>query len=185
MSILELIIIGFGLAMDAFAISVGKGLTLNRVEPRHALKAGVWFGGFQALMPIIGYLLGQSFSSIVVSIDHWIAFGLLILIGLNMIREAIWGEEESQDSNFDVRHMFIMAVATSIDALAVGISMAFLGINIWLAATIIGVITFLLSASGIYLGRTVGGKLGDKAGILGGVVLIAIGIKILVEHLGA
>ena len=185
MSILELIIIGFGLAMDAFAVSVGKGLTLNRVEPRHALKAGVWFGGFQALMPIIGYLLGQSFSSIVVSIDHWIAFGLLVLIGLNMIREAIWGEEESQDSNFGVRHMFIMAVATSIDALAVGITMAFLGINIWLAATIIGVITFLLSASGIYLGRTVGGKLGDKAGILGGIVLIAIGIKILVEHLGA
>lgn len=185
MSILELIIIGFGLAMDAFAVSMGKGLTLNRVEPRHALKAGVWFGGFQALMPIIGYLLGHSFSSIVVSIDHWIAFGLLVLIGLNMIREAIWGEEESQDSNFDVRHMFIMAVATSIDALAVGITMAFLGINIWLAATIIGVITFLLSASGIYLGRTVGGKLGDKAGILGGIVLIAIGIKILVEHLGA
>ena len=185
MSILELIIIGFGLAMDAFAVSVGKGLTLTRVEPRHALKAGVWFGGFQALMPIIGYLLGQSFSSIVVSIDHWIAFGLLVLIGLNMIREAIWGEEESQDSNFGVRHMFIMAVATSIDALAVGITMAFLGINIWLAATIIGVITLLLSASGIYLGRTVGGKLGDKAGILGGIVLIAIGIKILVEHLGA
>ena len=185
MSILELIIIGFGLAMDAFAVSVGQGLTLNRVEPRHALKAGVWFGGFQALMPIIGYLLGQSFSSIVVSIDHWIAFGLLVLIGLNMIREAIWGEEESQDSNFGVRHMFIMAVATSIDALAVGITMAFLGINIWLAAAIIGIITFLLSASGIYLGRTVGGKLGDKAGILGGIVLIAIGIKILVEHLGA
>ena len=185
MSILELIIIGFGLAMDAFAVSVGKGLTLNRVEPRHALKAGVWFGSFQALMPIIGYLLGQSFSSIVVSIDHWIAFGLLVLIGLNMIREAIWGEEESQDSNFGVRHMFIMAVATSIDALAVGITMAFLGINIWLAAAIIGIITFLLSASGIYLGRTVGGKLGDKAGILGGIVLIAIGIKILVEHLGA
>ena len=185
MSTLELIIIGFGLAMDAFAVSVGKGLTLDRVEPRHALKAGVWFGGFQALMPIIGYLLGQSFSSIVVSIDHWIAFGLLVLIGLNMIREAIWGEEESQDSNFGVRHMLIMAVATSIDALAVGISMAFLGINIWLAAAIIGVITFLLSASGIYLGRTVGGKLGDKAGILGGIVLIAIGIKILVEHLGA
>ena len=185
MSTLELIIIGFGLAMDAFAVSVGKGLTLDRVEPRHALKAGVWFGGFQALMPIIGYLLGQSFSSIVVSIDHWIAFGLLVLIGLNMIREAIWGEEESQDSNFGVRHMLIMAVATSIDALAVGISMAFLGINIWLAAAIIGVITFLLSASGIYLGRNVGGKLGDKAGILGGIVLIAIGIKILVEHLGA
>ena len=185
MSTLELIIIGFGLAMDAFAVSVGKGLTLDRVEPRHALKAGVWFGGFQALMPIIGYLLGQSFSSIVVSIDHWIAFGLLVLIGLNMIREAIWGKEDNQDSNFDVRHMLIMAVATSIDALAVGISMAFLGINIWLAAAIIGVITFLLSASGIYLGRTVGGKLGDKAGILGGIVLIAIGIKILVEHLGA
>ena len=173
------------MAMDAFAVSVGKGLTLDRVEPRHALKAGVWFGGFQALMPIIGYLLGNSFSSIVVSIDHWIAFGLLVLIGLNMIREAIWGEEDNQDSNFDVRHMLIMAVATSIDALAVGISMAFLGINIWLAAAIIGVITFLLSASGIYLGRTVGGKLGDKAGILGGIVLIAIGIKILVEHLGA
>ena len=181
----DIILLAIGVSMDAFAVSIAKGLATQQLRPKHYASVALWFGGFQALMPIVGYFLGVNFASIVENFDHWIAFGLLVLIGLNMIREAIWGEEESQDSNFGVRHMFIMAVATSIDALAVGITMAFLGINIWLAATIIGVITFLLSASGIYLGRTVGGKLGDKAGILGGIVLIAIGIKILVEHLGA
>lgn len=185
MSTLEIIIIALGLAMDAFAVSLGKGLALERVVPRHALTAGIWFGGFQALMPIIGYYLGYSFSDVVHSIDHWIAFALLLLIGGNMIREAIWGDQKSHNGDFGVRNMLLMAVATSIDAMAVGISMAFLGINIWRAAAIIGIITLLLSTTGIYLGRSVGSKLGDKAGIIGGIVLIAIGTKILIEHLSA
>ena len=183
MGIFELIVIALGLAMDAFAVSVGKGLTLSRVGVEHAAKAGVWFGGFQALMPIIGYFIGRSFSDIVISIDHWIAFALLALIGLNMIREAVWGDEERQDNDFGMRAMLLMAIATSIDALAVGVSMAFLGVNIWIAAAIIGIITLLLSAVGIYLGRSFGERLGSKAGIIGGIVLMAIGIKILVEHL--
>lgn len=183
MSTLEIIIIALGVAMDAFAVSLGKGLALERVVPRHALTAGIWFGGFQALMPIIGYYLGYSFSDVVHSIDHWIAFALLLLIGGNMIREAIWGDQKSHNGDFGVRNMLLMAVATSIDAMAVGISMAFLGINIWRAAAIIGIITLLLSATGIYLGRNVGSKLGDKAGIIGGIVLIAIGTKIIIEHL--
>lgn len=185
MSTLEIIIIALSLAMDAFAVSLGKGLALERVVPRHALTAGIWFGGFQALMPIIGYYLGYSFSDVVHSIDHWIAFALLLLIGGNMIREAIWGDQKSHNGDFGVRNMLLMAVATSIDAMAVGISMAFLGINIWRAAAIIGIITLLLSATGIYLGRSVGSKLGDKAGIIGGIVLIAIGTKIIIEHLSA
>lgn len=183
MGVIEIVLIAIGLAMDAFAVSVGKGLSLRSVEPRHAIKAGVWFGGFQALMPLVGYFLGRSFASVVVSVDHWIAFGLLMLIGLNMIRETIWGDEEdSASSDFGPRTMFIMAVATSIDALAVGISFAFLDVNIWLSVLIVGLVTLLLSASGIYLGRIFGSRLGDKAGILGGLVLIAIGVKILLTH---
>jgi putative Mn2+ efflux pump MntP len=183
MSILELIIIGFSLAMDAFAISVGKGLTLNRVEPRHALKAGVWFGGFQALMPIIGYLLGQSFSSIVVSIDHWIAFVLLGIIGVNMIREAMSGEEECADCSLSVKSMLPMAVATSIDALAIGVTLAFLNVNIWVAVSLIGIITFAISSLGVALGKTFGLLFKSKAEFFGGAVLIFIGLKILLEHL--
>ena len=184
MGIIEIILIGVGLSMDAFAVSLGKGLSVSKVEPRHAMIAGVWFGGFQALMPIVGYFLASSFSSIVVSVDHWIAFGLLLVIGANMIREAVWGDDEDEaDADFGVRHMFIMAVATSIDALAVGVSLAFVGVDIWSAALIIGITTFLFSAVGIYLGRIVGSKLGPKAGVLGGIVLIAIGLKILIEHL--
>ena len=184
MGIVEIVLIAIGLSMDAFAVSVGKGLSLRRVEPRYALSAGAWFGGFQALMPAIGYFLGRSFASVVVNVDHWIAFGLLLLIGLNMIRETIWGDEEDDASaDFGLRTMFVMAVATSIDALAVGVSFAFLDVNVWLAVSVIGVITFALSASGIYLGRIFGSRLGDKAGIIGGFVLIAIGIKILIQHL--
>lgn len=179
----ELLLIGIGLAMDAFAVSVGKGITLKRVELRHACTAGVWFGGFQALMPIIGYLLGTGFAGIIRHIDHWIAFALLGFIGLNMIREAIWGDEEHNDSDFGARKMFVMAIATSIDALAVGVSMALLDVNIWVAATVIGVVTFILSALGTYLGKSFGSRLGSKAGIVGGIILIIIGIKILVEHI--
>ncbi|MBP3432431.1 MAG: manganese efflux pump [Alistipes sp.] len=183
MDFISLLLIAVGLSMDAFAVSVAKGLAVTEVKPRHAMLAGVWFGGFQALMPVIGYLLASSFSAIVVSVDHWIAFALLSFIGLNMIREAVWGDEESGDADFGVRKMFLMAVATSIDALAVGVSLAFVGVDIFSAALTIGVVTFAFSFAGIYLGRSVGSKLGKKAGILGGIVLIAIGIKILIEHL--
>lgn len=183
MGFIELLLIAVGLAMDAFAVSVGKGLTLGRVTLRHSLIAGVWFGGFQALMPIIGYLLAQSFSNIVVSVDHWIAFGLLTFIGLNMIREAIWGDEEGQNSDFGFKAMFLMAVATSIDAMAVGVSMAFIPANIWVAALVIGVVTLVLSSFGVLLGARFGTRIGTKSGILGGVILVAIGAKILLEHL--
>ena len=169
--------------MDAFAVSVGKGMTLKRVQPRHALTAGVWFGGFQGLMPLIGYYVGRSFAEYVVSVDHWIAFGLLVLIGLNMIRETIWGDDEEQDSDFGVRTMLIMAIATSIDALAVGVSMAFLDVNIWFSAAVICIVTLIISAAGVYLGTMFGARLGSKAGIVGGLILIAIGVKILVEHM--
>ena len=182
MGFIELLLISVGLAMDAFAISVGKGMTLKHVHPRHALTAGVWFGLFQGLMPVIGYFVGRSFADYVVSVDHWIAFGLLAIIGVNMIREAISGEEEVVDGNFGVSTMLIMAIATSIDALAVGISMAFLDVNIWISATVICAVTLILSATGVYLGSAFGSRLGSKAGIIGGVILIAIGIKIVVEH---
>ncbi len=183
MGVVEILLIAIGLAMDAFAVSVGKGIAVAQVRPRHALSAGLWFGGFQALMPIIGYFLGFSFADVVGSIDHWIAFALLLFIGLKMIYDTLRGEAEEGNNDFSARKMFVMAVATSIDALAVGISLAFVGANIWVAAAVIGVVTALLSASGIYVGRIFGSKLGSRAGFVGGVVLVAIGIKILVEHL--
>lgn len=185
MGIVELLLIAIGLAMDAFAVSVGKGVTLKRVTMRHTLTAGMWFGGFQALMPIVGYIVGVRFSSFVTSVDHWIAFGLLVVIGLNMIREAVWGDEESHTSDFGLKTMLLMAIATSIDALAVGISLAFLGVNIWVSAAVIGIVTLLLSGVGVYLGSLFGSRLGTKAGIVGGIILIAIGLKILIEHLEA
>lgn len=185
MGIVELLLISVGLAMDAFAVSVGKGMTLKSVRPCHALNAGLWFGGFQALMPIIGYFVGRSFADYVVAVDHWIAFGLLALIGINMIRETIKGEDEAHSADFGIKTMLLMAIATSIDAMAVGVSMAFLDVNIWVSSLIIGVVTLLLSASGVYLGMLFGSRLGSRAGIAGGVILIGIGVKILIEHLGA
>ena len=169
--------------MDAFAVSVGKGLTTKKVTMRHALLAGAWFGGFQALMPVLGYLLGVAFTTLLSNIDHWIAFVLLVYIGLNMIRETVWGDDDKHDANFGFRTMLIMAIATSIDALIVGVTMAFFSVNIVVAATVIGVITFVISAAGVYLGACFGAKIGSKAGILGGVILISLGIKILLEHL--
>lgn len=183
MGILEMIFLGFGLAMDATAVSIGKGLSLDRVRPVHAIKAGMWFGGFQALMPVVGYFLGVSFSGFVASVDHWICFALLLLIGLNMIREALSGEDEDIDASFAPRTMFLLAIATSIDALVVGVTLAFAGANIWLAAAIIGIVTFALSFAGLYLGRVIGSRFSSKAGLLGGLVLIAIGVKTLIEHL--
>ena len=182
MGFIELLLISVGLAMDAFAVSVSKGMTVKRVRPYHALNAGVWFGAFQALMPIIGFFIGRSFAEYVTSVDHWIANGLLTIIGVNMIREAVSGEEDEVDGSFGVRTMLIMAIATSIDALAVGISMAFLHVNIWISVAVIGIVTFAISAAGVYLGASFGSRLGSKAGIVGGVILIAIGIKIVVEH---
>lgn len=183
MGIVELLLISVGLAMDAFAVSVGKGMTLKRVRPYHALSAGLWFGGFQGLMPIIGYFVGRSFSSYVTAVDHWIAFGLLALIGLNMIRETLKGDDEAHDANFGFKAMLLMAIATSIDAMAVGVSMAFVDVNIWMSALIIGLVTLVISASGVYLGMLFGSRLGSSAGIFGGLILIGIGVKTLIEHL--
>ncbi|MBR2429233.1 MAG: manganese efflux pump [Alistipes sp.] len=183
MDFIQIAIIGIGLAMDACAVSIGKGLSLRRVHLRHILSVALWFGGFQALMPIIGYFLGRSFTEYVESIDHWIAFGLLLLIGINMIREALGDEEVKHDSDFGTRTMLLMAIATSIDALAVGVSIAFMRVDIWIAAAIIGIITMVISAAGILLGAKIGAKIGSKAGIIGGVILIAIGTNIVIEHL--
>lgn len=183
MGISELLLIGIGLSMDAFAVSIGKGLSTKSLTPRHYLSVGVWFGGFQALMPIVGFLLGVSFASLVESFDHWIAFVLLGVIGSNMIRESLKGDECEIHPDFSARAMFMLAIATSIDALAVGVSFAFLQIDILPAASIIGVTTFILSMIGLRIGNIFGCRFKSKAEFVGGVVLIIIGIKILVEHL--
>ena len=168
--------------MDAFAVAIGKGLSVQRTLPNHYLKAGAWFGGFQALMPIIGYYLGSTFSSVVANIDHWIAFALLGLIGTNMIRESRADETCEINPDFSVRTMLLLAIATSIDALAVGVSLAFLGVPIWGAAAVIGITTFLLSAAGIRVGNIFGCRYKSNAELAGGVVLVAMGLKILLEH---
>ena len=183
MTIAELIFIAVGLSMDAFAVSVGKGLSVAKATPKQALTVGLWFGGFQALMPIIGYYLGVSFADFVESVDHWIAFLLLAFIGLNMIHESFSKECEKSSDDFSLKAMLPLAVATSIDALAVGISFAFLKEAIFPAATTIGVITMILSAVGLYLGRAFGCRYKSKAEFIGGAVLIMIGVKILVEHI--
>lgn len=186
MGFIETFIIAIGLSMDAFAVSIGKGLSVRKIQFKHSLSVGLWFGGFQALMPIIGYFLGVSFSSLVARVDHWIAFGLLGLIGANMIKESLSKDDDDNDDNsadFSRRTMFIMAVATSIDALAVGVSFAFLGVNIWLAALLIGVTTCILSACGLSIGKIFGSRYKSKAEFCGGLVLILMGLKILIEHL--
>ena len=182
MSHTELLIIAIGLSMDAFAVAIGKGLSVQRTRPVHYLKAGVWFGGFQALMPIIGYYLGATFSSVVADIDHWVAFVLLGLIGTNMIRESRSGESCEVNPDFSTRTMLLLAIATSIDALAVGVSLAFLKVPIWGAAAVIGITTFLLSVAGIRVGNLFGCRYKSKAELIGGAVLVVMGIKILLEH---
>lgn len=184
MGILELFLIAVGLSMDAFAVSVCKGLSVHKAEVKHSLCVGAYFGGFQALMPLIGYLLGTQFESFIVSIDHWIAFVLLGFIGGNMIREALSKEEEKLDDSFSFKTMVTLAIATSIDALAMGVTFAFLRVNILWAVLFIGVITFVLSAIGLKVGNVFGAKYKCKAELLGGVVLILMGCKILLEHLG-
>lgn len=171
--------------MDAFAVSIGKGLSVDKVKIKHMLIVGAYFGGFQALMPIIGYYLGSSFSKYITAIDHWVAFGLLVLIGANMIREAIKGDDNKKNRNeFGFKTMILLAIATSIDALAVGISFAFLNVQIIYSALLIGVITFIISALGIKFGKIIGGKFESKAKIIGGIILILLGTEILLSHLG-
>ena len=184
MSLLELFLLAVGLSMDAFAVSVCKGLSVRRGSMKQALTVGIWFGGFQALMPFLGYLLGITFSSLIKSIDHWIAFVLLAFIGFNMIREARSDEENESNDRFDFKTMLPLAVATSIDALAVGVTFAFLRVNIVPAVSFIGCITFLLSAIGLKAGNIIGAKNRSRAEFAGGLVLILMGIKILLEHLG-
>ena len=186
MELLTLIVIAVGLAMDAFAVSIGKGLSVQRIESRHTMSVGLWFGGFQALMPLVGYFLGVSFASLVQNIDHWIAFILLGIIGVNMIREATAKEEcecEKATSDFSSRKMLLLAIATSIDALAVGVSFAFLGVNIWQAVVMIGVITMIISMIGLRIGNIFGCRYKSKAEIFGGCILLLMGCKILIEHL--
>lgn len=182
MSFLELFLIAVGLSMDAFAVSVCKGLSVNRLEKKHAAIVGLYFGGFQFLMPVIGYLLGSRFESLITSVDHWIAFALLLVIGGNMIKES-FGEAEKLNDDFGFKTMVLLAVATSIDALAVGITFAFLQVRIVPAASLIGVTTFSLSALGIYIGHRFGARYKARAERVGGVILILIGVKILLEHL--
>ena len=183
MSLWELFIIAVGLSMDAFAVSICKGLSVGRVAPRHALICGVWFGGFQALMPAIGWLLGTRFQTLITTVDHWIAFVLLCIIGGNMVRES-FGDEEEVSASFSAAAMLPLAVATSIDALAVGITFAFLRVDILPAVIFIGLTTFCLSAVGIQVGNVFGARYRAAAERLGGIVLILIGLKILLEHLG-
>ena len=184
MSLLELFIIAVGLAMDAFAVAICKGLSSPCVKLRHAGITGLWFGGFQAFMPLIGWLLGVQFRSAIERFDHWIAFVLLGILGVNMIREAKNDEEECCNCSFAWRAMLPMAVATSIDALAVGVTFAFLKVDILPAIAFIGITTFLLSAVGVRLGSVLGQKYQSVAQLFGGVVLILMGLKILLEHLG-
>lgn len=183
MNILELIITAIGLSMDAFAVSVCKGLSVEKLKLKHSAVAGLYFGGFQALMPLLGYLLGYSFQSYIVNFDHWIAFVFLSVIGINMIRESRSNEEKSNDS-FSFKTMLPLAVATSIDALTVGVTFAFLQVNIIAAVCLIGGITFVFSAVGVKIGNVFGAKYKSKAELLGGIILILMGLKILLEHLG-
>lgn len=185
MSFLDIFLIGVALSMDAFAVSVCKGLSVKKAGVKHVLTVGVYFGGFQALMPMLGFLLGYKFESFITNIDHWIAFVLLAIIGGNMIREALGKDEDDKENDdFSFRAMLPLAVATSIDALAVGISFAFLGVDIVTAALLIGATTFVLSGVGIFVGNIFGSKYKSKAELAGGIVLILIGAKILLEHLG-
>ncbi|MDO4357785.1 MAG: manganese efflux pump MntP family protein [Clostridia bacterium] len=185
MSLWELLLLAIGLSMDAFAVSICKGLAVPKAKMRHMLICGLWFGGFQALMPTIGYLLGASFGGAISAVDHWIAFALLALIGGNMIREALSGEQEATDDSFGAKAMLVLAVATSIDALAVGVTFGLLpNVNILAAVSLIGATTFVCSAVGVKIGNVFGSRYESKAELLGGAILILIGIKVLLEHLG-
>lgn len=183
MNFTEIFLIGISLAVDAFAVSICKGLSMKKYEVKKGLIIGIYFGIFQGIMPIIGYLLGTTFENLITSIDHWIAFVLLLTIGANMIREALSKYEETNNDKVDIRTMIPLAVATSIDALAIGITFAFLKVNILTATIIITITTFILSNIGTKIGNKFGIKYKNKAELIGGLILIIMGIKILLEHL--
>lgn len=183
MSLFELFILAVGLSMDAFAVSICKGLSLGEIDLKSSAKVGLWFGGFQAFMPLLGFILGVRFKDYITAIDHWVAFVLLGIIGLNMIKEAVKGGEDDLDASLSIKKMFPLAVATSIDALAVGITFAFLSVDIIPAVSFIGVITFVLSSLGVAIGHMFGAKYKSKAEFLGGAILIILGVRILLEHL--
>ncbi len=189
MGFIEFFLTGIGLSMDAFAVAICKGLGMRKVNYKQMLLIALFFGGFQALMPLLGWLLGRQFEQYITSVDHWIAFALLVLIGANMLREARKGDDTTDaetvyDAPLPLGQLLLMAIATSIDALAVGISFAFLGVNIWLAIAIIGTTTFLISAAGVFIGNRFGNRYEKRATIAGGIILILLGVKILLEHLG-
>lgn len=189
LGVLELLMVAGALSMDAFAVALCRGLSMQRFQPRGAAITALFFGGFQALMPLLGWLLGRQFEQYITSVDHWIAFALLVLIGANMLREARKGDDTTDaetvyDAPLPLGQLLLMAIATSIDALAVGISFAFLGVNIWLAIAIIGTTTFLISAAGVFIGNRFGNRYEKRATIAGGIILILLGVKILLEHLG-
>ena len=184
MGILGIVVIAVGLAMDAFAVAICKGLSMKKMSWKKGLIVGGYFGFFQGLMPLIGYLLGVGFQDKVTGVDHWIAFILLGTIGINMIKEALSKEEECKNDNVNFKEMVVLAIATSIDALAVGITMAFLEVNIITAVLAIGIITFIISVIGVKIGNIFGDKYEKKAEFIGGVILILMGLKILLEHLG-
>lgn len=182
MTFIELLIIAIGVSMDAFAVSVCKGLSVRRLRPKHMLSVGLWFGGFQALMPLIGFYVGIHFSDLVSSVDHWIAFVLLAIIGFGMVKESRDKDCDDIDPDFSFRTMLAMAVATSIDALAIGVSLAFLKVDIWMSVLIIGITTGLFSMLGINIGNVFGSRYKSTAELVGGIILILMGVKILVEH---
>ena len=183
MTICELLLIAVGVSMDAFAVSVCKGLSVRNLRPRHALYTAIWFGGFQALMPLVGYFIGVHFADFVSEVDHWIAFLLLSMIGGNMIKESREKAETcTHDSDFSFRKMLGLAIATSIDALAVGVTFAFLKINIWTAVLLIGTTTAAFSGIGVRIGNLFGCRYKSSAELVGGVILVVMGLKILVEH---
>ena len=189
MSYFEIFMIGVGLSMDAFAVAICKGLAMPKLDKVQTLVIALFFGGFQALMPFIGWMLGKQFEAYITSFDHWIAFILLAIIGGKMILDVIKGGDDEEEtavteSKLDIKELFMLAVATSIDALAVGISFAFLQVKIVSAITVIGCTTFCISAIGVFVGHKFGAKYEDKASLVGGVILILIGLKILLEHLG-
>lgn len=191
MGIIELLLTGVGLAMDAFAVSVCKGLSMKKIKYGQAFIIALFFGGFQALMPFLGWALGTQFKEYIISIDHWIAFVLLGIIGGKMVKEAFSEEgpetaqsENKEEAKLDYKELFLLAIATSIDALAVGITFAFLNVNIYAAISIIGVVTFIISFAGVVIGNIFGSKHEKRAQIAGGIILILIGVKILLEHLG-
>lgn len=183
MGVIEILLISLGLAMDAFAVSVCKGLAMKKMNWKKAIIIGLYFGVFQAVMPIIGFFLGTTFEGFITNVDHWVAFILLVVIGINMIKEAFEKESENRNDNVDMKTMIVLSIATSIDALAIGITFACLKMHILMPVITIGVITFIISVIGVKIGNRFGDKYEKKAEIMGGVILILLGTKILLEHL--